>query len=223
MSHFKIVSSLRQLYLIRDQCWTNPATFVDASLSWVLWLKRFPARRTLEIVAALLCSLWSPSWPVTMSISNCSPSMLSAWLLPSPSPEARSKNLYDSRQRHKTFYYKRSDFKQRVCVSVYLSELRAGLGVCRGRSAMQKSSTVNFPSFLSAPYIAITLPEREEMPRHARHIIIAVFEWFNTEHLIGDSGINQNVLTSRTVLTCDTLVSVNFALQFDSLELVFQD
>lgn len=119
MSHFKIVSSLRQLYLIRDQCWTNPATFVDASLSWVLWLKRFPARRTLEIVAALLCSLWSPSWPVTMSISNCSPSMLSAWLLPSPSPEARSKNLYDSRQRHKTFYYKRSDFKQRVCVCLF--------------------------------------------------------------------------------------------------------
>lgn len=33
---------------------------------------------------------------------------------------------------------------------------------------MQKSSTVNFPSFLSAPYIAITLPEvkNNEMPCH---------------------------------------------------------
>lgn len=48
-------------------------------------------------------------------------------------------------------------------VSAYLSQLSAGLGVCRGKSAMQKSSTVNIPSFFSAPYIAITLPEREDM------------------------------------------------------------
>lgn len=60
---------------------------------------------------------------------------------------------------------------------VYLSELSAGLGVCRGRSAMQNSSTVNFPSFLSAPYIAITLPEREETPWLTRDATTAVCEW----------------------------------------------
>ncbi len=44
-------------------------------------------------------------------------------------------------------------------VCLYRSELRGCLGVCRGMSAMQKSSTVNFPSFFSAPMMAITLPE----------------------------------------------------------------
>lgn len=44
----------------------------------------------------------------------------------------------------------------------HVSQLRAGLGVCVGKSAVQKSSTVNTPSFFSAPYTAITLPEIED-------------------------------------------------------------
>lgn len=43
----------------------------------------------------------------------------------------------------------------------YLSESSAGLAFCKGRSAVQKSSTVNFPSFLSAPYTAMTLPKKD--------------------------------------------------------------
>lgn len=49
-----------------------------------------------------------------------------------------------------------------VCMRVYLSELIAGLAVCNGRLLVQKSSTVNFPSCVSAPYIAITLPRNRE-------------------------------------------------------------
>lgn len=53
---------------------------------------------------------------------------------------------------------------KRSCLLVntwaHLSELSAGLGVCKGRSAVQKSSTVNLPSLFSAPYIATTLPTR---------------------------------------------------------------
>lgn len=44
----------------------------------------------------------------------------------------------------------------------HVSQLSAGLGVCTGKSAVQKSSTVNTPSFFSAPYTAMTLPERED-------------------------------------------------------------
>lgn len=58
----------------------------------------------------------------------------------------------------------RGDVGAATCV--HLSELSAGLADCKGRSAVQKSSTVNFPSFLSAPYIAIILPESENRKCH---------------------------------------------------------
>lgn len=133
---------------------------MDASLSWVCWLKRFPASIIRDMLAAPFCSCCSPSWPVTMSISNCSPSILSAWLLPRPSPEARSTNLSNAGQIE--MQQSRLLEHDQVCCSAYLSQLGAGLGVCRGKSAMQKSSTVNIPSSFSAPYIAITLPEGGE-------------------------------------------------------------
>lgn len=101
-------------------------------------------------------------------------------------------------------------------ICVYLSELSAGLAACIGWAALQKSSTVNFPSFLSTPYIAITLPERDAVTSEIHdYSYILVVQFF----LIWPFKVSS----STTMLTCDTLVSVNFALQFDSLKLILQD
>lgn len=76
---------------------------------------------------------------------------------------------------------------------------------------MQKSSTVNFPSFLSAPYIANTLPGRKKS-----HDLAAVTTAkFNLREIL--------LRITSGLLTCYTLISVNFALQFDSLKLILQD
>ncbi len=91
-------------------------------------------------------------------------------------PGAQTWMMTDNRIR--MCYHIRMGLKLCVYVCVYLSELSAGLGVCRGRSAMQKSSTVNFPSFLSAPYIAITLPKkRREKTWRIRVMITAATSW----------------------------------------------